>query len=199
MSENKTAPKPGVDRLLQAHSYDGIQEYDNPLPTWWNILFIVTIVHSIGYGFWYHLGGPGKSMAEEYQAAHNEYEDKRVAREKAELATVNEDVLAKTAADAAKIGKGREVFLQKCLACHGANGEGLVGPNLTDNFQKNGASRMDIYKTVRGGVAGTAMIAWADQLSAEEMVDVSAYIGTLRGQNLPGKAAEGNPVEPFSK
>jgi cytochrome c oxidase cbb3-type subunit III len=74
------------------------------------------------------------------------------------------------------------------------DGSGLIGPNLTDDFQLHGQSRLDIFKTVRSGVPGTAMVAWVDQMPPVDVMAVAVYAGTLRGQNLPGKAREGRPV-----
>ena len=61
MSENQQ------NRLLD-HNYDGIQEYDNPMPRWWKTLFWVTVVFSILYIPWYHWG-PGQLVEEEYAEA----------------------------------------------------------------------------------------------------------------------------------
>lgn len=100
-------------------------------------------------------------------------------------------------ANASVLDRGAAIFKEKCVACHAANGEGLVGPNLTDNFQIHGATRRDIYLTIRGGVAGTAMIAWGDQLSLPESNAAAAYSAALRGKKLAGKGAEGAAVEAF--
>ena len=84
------------------------------------------------------------------------------------------------------------------MTCHSDDGRGLIGPNLTDNYQLHGASRMDLYTTVKKGVPGTAMLAWGEQLPPADVLAVAAYVSTLRGQNVPGKAREGQPVEPFA-
>jgi hypothetical protein len=56
---------------------------------------------------------------------------------------------------------------------------------------------MDIFKTVRGGVAGTAMLAWGEQMGAADVVAVATFVTTLRGQDLTGKEPQGQPVESF--
>src|SRR3989338_6760548 len=63
------------DRLLD-HEYDGIEEYDNPLPGWWVWLFWATIVFSGVYVAFYHMG-PGPSVIGQYE------EDVRLAAERA--------------------------------------------------------------------------------------------------------------------
>lgn len=188
---------PGYDGPLMNHSYDGIMEFDNPLPSWWSFAFIATIIWSAAYGYYYHFGGPGQHMHATYDADLQAYSAKLKERTAKELASISEESLSKAMADAAVTARGGEVFKEKCVACHLAEGQGLVGPNLTDNFQIHGTTRMDIYKTVRGGIAGTAMIAWSDQLSEKDVLAVAAYAAVLRGKNVAGKASEGKPVTPF--
>lgn len=185
------------DARLLTHAYDGIREYDNPLPGWWSAIFYATIVFSAGYYVFYHLGGWGEPPTKKYAAALATYEDQRGAREAAESANVSEDVLARRAADPQTLAGGRAVFVARCASCHTEDGRGLIGPNLTDSYQVHGASRMDIYSTVKKGVPGTAMLAWGEQLPPADVIAVAAFVATLRGQNLPGKAREGHPVEPF--
>jgi cytochrome c oxidase cbb3-type subunit III len=183
-------------RVLE-HSYDGIQEYDNPLPGWWRAIFYASIVFALGYWIWYHAGGPGQSELAEYAAARKAYDDDR-ANDQASEGSVSDVTLSARAGDATAVEHGRGVFTKYCASCHTDSGKGLVGPNLTDEFQKHGASRADLFKTVSGGIAGTAMIAWGQTLKGDELIDVVAFVSTLRGTNVPdGKAAEGNRVGPF--
>lgn len=182
--------------IVLDHSYDGIYELDNPMPGWMWILFAGTIVFSFGY-LGYYWFGPGPSIHQEYAAVYKTYETKRVEREKNESSSVTEEVLVAAMADSAVLERGATIFKEKCVACHSANGEGLVGPNLTDSFQIHGSTRRDIYLTIRGGVAGTAMIAWGDQLSLADINAAAAFTATLRGKKIAGKGAEGNAVEAF--
>lgn len=182
--------------IVLDHAYDGIYELDNPMPGWMWVIFAGTIIFSFGY-LGYYWFGPGPSIHQEYATAYKGYESKRVEREKTESSSVTEEVLVAAMADQALVDRGAVIFKEKCVACHAANGEGLVGPNLTDNFQIHGSTRRDIYLTIRGGVAGTAMIAWGDQLSLPDLNAAAAFAATLRGKKLAGKGAEGNPVEAF--
>ena len=50
------------------HEYDGITEYDNPMPGWWKATFWATFVFSLGYLFHYVVAGKGESVAEAYAA-----------------------------------------------------------------------------------------------------------------------------------
>lgn len=190
-----SAPRP--DGQLLDHVYDGIREYDNPLPGWWSWFFIGTIVFSAGYGFWYHLGGPGKSEHEVYAAEVAAYEKKRVEREASDMASVSEGSLASAAGNADMLKRGRELFVTTCASCHKEDGSGLIGPNLTDGFQKHGATRLDIYKTISNGVAGTAMVPWSAQLKPADLVAATAFVVTLRDRPVAGKEPEGPAVPPF--
>ena len=203
MSTNITTAEAGVpgesvpEARLMTHAYDGIREYDNPLPGWWSAIFYASIVFSVGYFVFYHLGHWGQTPQQTYQAALAAYEGQKGARDLAESANVNEAALARRAADPKTLGEGKAVFVARCASCHTEDGRGLIGPNLTDPFQIHGQSRMDIFNTVKKGVPGTAMLAWGEQLSPADVIAVSAYVATMRGQNLPGKAREGNPVQAF--
>lgn len=190
--------KPRPDGQILDHMYDGIQEYDNPLPGWWSAFFIITIVFSGFYLFWYHLGGPGKSVDEVYAADYKAYEKQRLEREAADLSSVSEATIASAAGNADMLAKGKTIFTSTCATCHQPDGSGLIGPNLTDNNQIHGSTRMDIYATVRNGVPNTAMVPWGAQLKPAEVIAVAAYVTTLRNHPLPGKAAEGAPVGPFA-
>lgn len=185
-------------RILE-HAYDGIREYDNPLPGWWRALFWGSIVFAIGYGTYYHVARWGTTKEQAYAAGLAEYDGKREQREAADAASTSEESLAASAADPAVVEKGSGIFAARCASCHEKSGQGVIGPNLTDGFQLHGSTRMDLLKTVRGGVPGTAMIAWSEQMSAPDMVAVTAFVVTLRHKNVKGKEPQGRKVEPFKK
>jgi len=184
---------------LLDHAYDGIQEFDNPLPGWWTAILVLSLIHSIAYFIWFHGGGPGKSETAVYNeewAAYTKLKQGVAAKEEAEI---SEAKLATLSQDAATLARGKEVFAINCVSCHGPAGAGLVGPNLTDLAQIHGSQRLDIYKTVRDGVIEKGMVAWSTMLTHEQLVDVTAFVVTLRGQNVAGKAAEGAPVTLFAQ
>lgn len=185
-------------RLLD-HSYDGIREYDNPLPGWWSSIFIGTIIFAGFYGLYFHVVGWGAMPEDTYRAQVESYDSKRDVRERAELASISEDFLRDQVADAKVVARGKAVFAERCVSCHGPEGAGVIGPNLTDLYHKHGSTRLDIFKTVRSGEPGTAMLAWGDQLPPADVVAAAAFAITLRGTKVPGKAPEGQPVEPFKK
>jgi cytochrome c oxidase cbb3-type subunit 3 len=193
---NATSPEP----VRKDQEYDGIHEHDNPQPTWFKLIFLATAVFSVGYWYWFHLGGPGKSIQERYDADLAEYQALRATKEAAEGAAISEDALAMLGADAAAMEKAKLVFVQSCASCHTDNGRGLVGPNLTDDFQIHGATRLDIYNTVKNGVPEKGMISWAPVLPPGDLAAVSAYVATMRHTNVAGgKPPQGDKVSPFGK
>ena len=97
-----------------------------------------------------------------------------------------------------KVGltKGKAIFTKNCLACHGANAEGLIGPNMTDKYWIHGGSLEDIIHIINVGVIAKGMIPWKPLLSKEEIHQVSSYILTLQGTNPENaKAPEGELVK----
>lgn len=180
--------------------YDGIRELDNPQPTWFKLIFVATALFAAGYWYWYHWGGSGKSIQQKYEAEYAEYRAQRAAIEAKEGVAISEDSLAALAADGAAMAKAKALFVQSCASCHTDNGRGLVGPNLTDDFQIHGATRSDIYNTVKVGVPDKGMISWAPILAPADLAAVAAYVSTLRHTNVAGgKPPQGAKVSPFGK
>ena len=90
---------------------------------------------------------------------------------------------------------GASVFKTHCKSCHGADGSGLVGPNLTDDHYKNVKQLIDLARVVENGAANGSMPAWKNRLHTNEVVMVSAYVANMRGQNLSGpRGAEGSVI-----
>jgi cytochrome c oxidase cbb3-type subunit 3 len=183
------------DELLD-HNYDGIQEYDNDLPRWWVWFFVLTVVWSLGYVTYMHLGS-GLHQEEEIAIAMKEQQELRATVEaKASSGTPDAESLLKLTQDESAIAKGKDVFAGKCMACHAAQAQGLVGPNLTDNYWIHGGKITDIRSVIVNGVPEKGMLAWKGVLSEEEINAVVAFIWSIRGSNPPNpKQPEGELVE----
>lgn len=178
------------------HAYDGIEEYDNPLPGWWKWLFIVTIVFSPLYWVYYHSGAEGRSVADSYSIALAENTRLQFA-EIGDL-KIDEVTIAKFMGKESWVKVGESVFRANCVSCHGRDGEGKVGPNLTDDAFKNIASLGDIGKVISNGAGNGAMPKWSNRLHINEIVMVSAYVANMRGQNVEGgRAPEGRSIAPW--
>lgn len=306
--------RPERDKILE-HDFDGIREYDNPLPGWWLLIFYVSIVWAAAYFAWYHLG-PGLSNEEAHSRAVRDaarvaagraiasgettddtfaavarhdlmmahasavYATKcsgchgdqgqgaaggpnltdeywlhgggmpdmfRVLKEglphpshpagplwlrqdelwslTAHVATFRgthppnpkgpegvvwtpgggagsgqDAVLVAYAKDAAHVAAGKELYATRCTPCHGASGEGLIGPNLTDDYTIHGWRLSDIYTTISEGVVAKGMLSWKSQLSTDQMRQLAGYVATLRGTTPPnprppqGDLAQGHPL-----
>jgi mono/diheme cytochrome c family protein len=98
--------------------------------------------------------------------------------------------------DETSLKAGAETFKNSCAACHGQAGEGIVGPNFADNFWIHGGEFKDLCKVIVEGVPDKGMIAWAGQLSGDQIKQVASYILSLEGSTPPNqKAAQGTKVE----
>jgi cytochrome c oxidase cbb3-type subunit 3 len=183
------------DELLDSN-YDGIEEYDNDLPRWWLWLFYITILICPVY-IWYWHFGPGLLPHAQLEEDMQELADIRArfasAAQAAQGATDEQSLLA-FISNQDNIAAGAKLYAEKCLPCHGAKGEGLIGPNLTDNHWIHGGSALDIQRVIREGVPAKGMIAWKEMMPADQINQTVAFLWSIRDTNIPGKAPEGSPV-----
>jgi len=180
------------DRLLD-HEYDGIREYDNPMPRWWLATLWGTIVFAALYALNVIPGvGSGPGRIAEYEAAVAAGDSVRAAHNP--VAVIDEAALLAVARDPAKLAAGRETFASTCSPCHAADGGGGIGPNLTDAYWLHGGRPMDILHTINDGVLEKGMPAWGQSLNPEQVIAVAAYVTTLRGTTpATPKAPQGAP------
>lgn len=187
--EHEQPEKTSHDQLLD-HSYDGIQEYDNPLPRWWVWIFWASILFAPLYITYYHFG-PGMLAIDSYDQAMVAFFDNQ-AKELLAMGQIDNALLDGLQDDAAMMKGAKKIFQSKCASCHGIFGEGGIGPNLTDNYWIHGGLPTDIYTTVSDGVPSKGMLAWKRSLRPAELLAVSAFVGTLLGSDPPNsKEAQG--------
>lgn len=173
------------------HEVDGIQEYDNKLPNWWLYTLYGSMLFAAGYWFHYQTSGFGDLPMAEYQQEVDKAAAVEAARIKA-AGVMTPEALASLAKDKGTVEQGKQVFAQTCVACHRADGGGMVGPNLTDEFWLHGAAPDKIWKTISLGVPDKGMPAWGPQLGPDRTQAVTAYVISIRGSNVPnGKAPQG--------
>ena len=175
----KAIPLDREAEVATDHNYDGIIELDNSLPPWWVYMFYGTIIFAITYMIYFtYFDGPTQQM--EYDTEVAQAIQKKNEFLKKTAALVDEtSVLILT--DATALAKGKSGYITKCAACHGMNGEGLVGPNLTDDYWIHGGGIKDIFKTIKYGWPEKGMISWESQITPMEMQQISSYIITLKG------------------
>jgi cytochrome c oxidase cbb3-type subunit 3 len=182
------------------HDYDGIHEYDNPLPGWWSAVFAACVVFAFLYFAYYNIAGWGKSPGEGYQAALAGWQASyKGGPGGGGGPSVSEELFAAGAQNPELVARGADVFANRCVGCHEVDGRGKIGPNLTDLYQLHGTTRMDLFSTIQGGVPGTAMIAWGETIKPAEVIAVATFVGTLRGKNLSGKEPQGKPVAALAR
>lgn len=96
----------------------------------------------------------------------------------------------------AAVDAGKQTFLKNCIQCHGAAGQGGIGPNLTDEYWIHGGSFTNIVKSVKYGYPAKGMISWRGFLSEDKILEVASYVRTLKGTNPPNpKAPQGDLYE----
>jgi cytochrome c oxidase cbb3-type subunit 3 len=102
----------------------------------------------------------------------------------------SEELVAFT--DEENILLGKTIYDKNCLACHGPDGGGTVGPNLTDEYWVHGGSTQDIVTIINEGNIAKGMIPWKTTLNSNEVLQVTSFILSLQGSNpANGKAPEG--------
>lgn len=179
---------------LKPHEYDGIREYDNDLPRWWLWTFYLTIIFAAGYWFYYETAAVGGDQLERLQVSVTSHQ----AQYKTSLpASDDEPVFDDQAAlllmkNPALLQQTKSLYGSNCAACHGAEGQGVIGPNLTDNSWIHGGAAANIENTIRKGVVEKGMLAWEGTLSSGQIRQLVGYIISLEGTApANAKPAEG--------
>ncbi|WP_109465086.1 cytochrome-c oxidase, cbb3-type subunit III [Albibacillus kandeliae] len=161
MSQHTTDKRPG-DPETTGHEWDGIEEFNNPLPRWWLYTFYLTIIWGIGYTIafpaWPLINGATSGLlgfstraqvAEEIaaaEAANAAINDKLASVELTAIAGDPE-------LDGYAVSAGGAVFRTWCAQCHGAGAAGAKGyPNLLDDDWLWGGDIEAIHTTISHGI-----------------------------------------------
>jgi len=157
------------DQILgHAAESDGIEEYDNALPNWWLGLFYCCIVWAFAYAIHYHFiahRSEVKTLAAEMAEADTRW-PKQAAAAAATQVTINETTVA----------AGEAIFKANCVACHGADMKGGIGPDLLDTVWIHGGTPEEILHTITVGVPDKGMLTWGPILGPEKVAEVAAYV-----------------------
>jgi cytochrome c oxidase cbb3-type subunit III len=181
---NKFRPLEQEQSIDLGHNYDGIRELDNRLPPWWLYGFYATILFACIYLWRYHVAHSAPLSAEEYQISMQKADVERAAYLKNAAASIDETNV-KLLNGPSDLDAGKAIFETTCFPCHGKSGEGLVGPNLTDDYWLHGGSISDIFKTIKYGYPEKGMKSWKDDYSPMQIAQLASYIKSLRGTNPP--------------
>ncbi|HHS94236.1 MAG TPA: cytochrome-c oxidase, cbb3-type subunit III [Rhodobacterales bacterium] len=195
------------------HEWDGIKEFNNPMPRWWVWTFYATIVWGIAYSLAYpswpgvRAAFPGflgwstrADVAADIQKFTDMNADLNAKLASADLTTIKDDAALHNYASQ----YGRATFATFCSQCHGSGAAGAKGyPNLLDNDWLWGGDIETIQTTVTHGIRSTAdddtrlgdMPAWTDVLEEDEMANVIEFVvGLAGGEHDAAKAEEGAVV-----
>lgn len=192
-NENQTPEK--KDPLLLDHNYDGIEELNHPLPSYWISGFILCICFAGLYFFYYQIMG-AKNLRAEYVDELNAYQAKMKAM-KPEEKPFNQEQFNAILASKEELKEGEAVFVNNCVACHKDKGQGDIGPNLADEYWINGDGKPPfLHHMVLNGNEVNGMPPWKEILSEREVYYVIAYVQSIKGLKLPGaKEPQGNKYE----
>lgn len=186
-AELKTA-EGGAPAAEVHHVYDGIVEEDNHLPNWWLAILFTTMVFGFAYWFVYETTRSMPYPREVYKEDLAE-----LAKLHPEAVLMTNDTLLALSKDPAVVAQGKALFATTCVACHAANGQGLVGPNLTDNMWIHGGKPVDIFTSVTNGFPDKGMPPWGKTVGADKIRALTAFVLSIKGQNLVGRPAQGEP------
>ena len=173
------------------HVYDGIEEYDNPLPRWWFMLFVGTIIFAVGYLVLYPGMGNWKGILPGYDGGWTSA--KQYDREITKADEKYGPIFAKYAAlpieeiakDEAALKMGGRLFASHCAVCHGSDAKGSHGfPNLTDNDWIWGGEPETIKASILNG-RQAVMPGWEAALGNDGIKNVAGYVRSLSGLKNP--------------
>ncbi len=175
------------------HVWDeDLRELNNPLPRWWMILFVATVIFAGIYvalypGLGSIKGTLGWTSANEYQG---EQDKARVAMAPvyAKFAAMPAEALAK---DPRAMAIGERLFINNCAACHGSDARGSKGfPNLTDSDWLYGGTHEKIKETITQGRQGAMPPMAAAVGTAADVRNVANYVLSLSGSPHNSIAAQ---------
>ena len=201
-------PKSSEEVHTTGHEWDGIEEWNNPLPKWWLYVFYACIIWAIGYWIVY----PAWPTVSSYSKGFLGYSQrgqvtKDVAASKADKA-VFRDKIAESDLEAIKadaelfnfaLAGGQAAFGDNCAPCHGRGAQGGFGyPNLRDDAWLWGGSLDAIHQTIRHGIRAeddntrmSMMPAFGKlgMLNREQVSDTAEYVLSLSGNESDAQAA----------
>ena len=199
------------------HTFDGIEELNNPLPKWWSTFFLLTIIWAFGYIALYGLGNwtgllgwkssnqgilnLAESKAKTLENLQNDsgvlvQYDREVAAADAKFGPIFEAYAARSIEDLATddeaLKVGQRLFIQNCAQCHGSDPHGTTGfPNLTDKDWLYGGTPEVIKETIMNGRIASGMMAWEGALGGDQGVkEVAAYVISLSGRSVDPELAK---------
>lgn len=195
LNDTKSVDADSEADVDMGHDFDGIHELNNPTPPWWRYGFYCSIVFAVIYMWRFQIVHSAPSQLEELAIA-----EKAALEEKAEYlknaANNIDEKSVQLLTDAADLSVAQKLFAANCAPCHGPQGQGVVGPNLTDNYWLHGGKINDVFSTIKYGVPDKGMKAWKDDFSPKQLAQLASYIKSIQGSNPPNpKEKQGTPEQ----
>ena len=192
----KRRPEESADGESTGHTWDGLQELNNPLPKWWLWMFYITIIFGLSYLVIFP--GLGNWQGVKGWSSHGQYDQEVAAADSKygpifnSFAQTPIPVLAK---DADAMQAGKRLFSNYCSQCHGSDAKGTTGfPNLSDNDWLYGGAPEQIKTTIMNGRQG-AMPAWGPVLGEKGVENVANYVQSLSGRQVDAASAEAGKTQ----
>lgn len=187
----KSRPGESAEGTTTGHSWDGLEEYNNPLPRWWLWLFYITLVFGVIYLVLYPGLGTFAGVLDWSQDGQYDKEvDKANAKYGplfAKYATLD---IPDVASQPEALQMGERMFLNYCSQCHGSDARGAKGfPNLADGDWLYGGSPDAIQHSILNGRSGV-MPALGAALGEEGTDEVVEYVLSLSGRSEDSAKAE---------
>jgi cytochrome c oxidase cbb3-type subunit 3 len=148
-------------------------------------MFIISVIWAVVYVVVYDIVKLAPYQEEEYK---NEMAAAGIPAQSQAAAAFDTNIVALT--DQASLDAGKDIWIKQCKVCHLEGGQGLVGPNLADNFSIHGCDYKDVVKIIVVGAPEKGMISWKTMLTDDQIKQVASYTMTIMGTNPP------NPKEP---
>lgn len=167
------------------HDFDGIRELNNPTPPWWKWAFFLSFIFGIIYLWVYHISHSAPLQLEELAIAEAHAAEAKEAY-LANAANNIDEHSVKLLTEAADISSGQKLFSTNCAACHGAAGQGMVGPNLTDNYWLHGGKINEVFSTIKYGVPEKGMKSWKDDFSPKQIAQLASFIKSIHDTHPAG-------------
>ena len=188
----RSGERPGPTDQTLGHAFDGIEEYDNPLPRWWFMLFLGTLVFAGAYLLLYPGLGNFAGKLPGYEGGWTQVKQWQREMDKADqaygpiYAKYASLPVEEVAKDERALKMGGRLFASNCSVCHGSDAKGAYGfPNLTDNQWRWGGDAASIKQTIAAGRTGM-MPPQAPMIGEEGVRNVAAFVLTeLAGRQLP--------------
>lgn len=194
LNDTRSLDAASEEEVDMGHDYDGIRELNNPTPPWWRWAFYISIIFGVIYVWRYHISESAPLQIQELAIAEEAAAVQKAEYLKNSANNIDENNV-KLLADAADIASGQKMFATNCAACHGPEGQGLVGPNLTDKFWVHGGKVGEVFATIKYGVPEKGMKSWKEDFSPKQIAQLCAYIHSIKGTTPANpKAPEGVEV-----